>query len=168
MSSLAIFSVRSFHILSLTPFPPLPLPLLLLLLPLLFHELDEEEDEDDLLEDPNMEDDDEPCFDDILSKLFWVKTVSSLLILIDSSLTLSRRDSLSFWFLIFRVSSQLNLRDENFFYFFLMKTLVLVSGRNCFENLDTARKEWKVEVTVKKISFFLEDGKMMIKEIEFV
>jgi hypothetical protein len=70
MSSLAIFSVRSFHILSLTPFPPFPLPLLLLLLPLLFHELDEEEDEDDLLEDPNMEDDDEPCFDDILSKLF--------------------------------------------------------------------------------------------------
>jgi hypothetical protein len=69
MSSLAIFSVRSFHILSLTPFPPFPLPLLLLLLPLLFHELDEE-DEDDLLEDPNMEDDDEPCFDDILSKLF--------------------------------------------------------------------------------------------------
>ena len=99
MSSLAIFSVRSFHIFSLTPLP-FPLPLLLLFL---FQELEEEdEDEEDLLEDPNMEDD-EPCFDDILSKLFRVKTNS--LLLIDSTLTLSRRDILSFWFQIFRVSS---------------------------------------------------------------
>jgi hypothetical protein len=76
-----------------------------------------------LLEDPNMEDDDEPCFDDILSKLFWVKTDSSLLI--DSSLTLSRRDSLSFWFLIFRVSSQLNsiCAMKTFFIFFWWKLL---------------------------------------------
>ena len=65
MSSLAILSVRSFHIFSLT-FPPL-LP------PLLFHELPDDDDDDDIdddddlpLDDPNMEEE-EPCFEDILS-----------------------------------------------------------------------------------------------------